>query len=249
MLENRLGLRADLRFQYQRTVYKEFFDENDRETLEASEEATSLFDVIEKWLERTPYLQHADFEWWQAYRDAAMGELARERDEVNSNPFFGEEDRKNNLSSLAVTEKAFETLFDKEAYTEQVLGKSNARHLSYRAMQAALLISLYKDEPVFQMPFKLLHLLAEVDKQLSTWRYRHAAMVQRMIGVKIGTGGSSGYHYLRTTMTDRYKVFVDLYHMSTYLIPRSCLPALPSGLRRKMVTQLISCSRFRLFLD
>jgi tryptophan 2,3-dioxygenase len=38
----------------------------------------------------------------------------------------------------------------------------------------------------------LLTLLMDIDEMLALWRYRHALMVQRMIGVKIGTGGSSG---------------------------------------------------------
>ena len=64
-------------------------------------------------------------------------------------------------------------------------------------MQAALLITLYRDQPVLQLPFRLLTALMDVDEPLTLWRYRHALMVQRMIGVKIGTGGSSGHDYLR----------------------------------------------------
>lgn len=60
-------------------------------------------------------------------------------------------------------------------------------------------------------------------------------MVQRMIGSQqFGTGGSSGYHYLRSTLSDRYKVFLDLFNMSTFLIPRSCIPKLTSDMRRKL---------------
>jgi tryptophan 2,3-dioxygenase len=234
VLENRLGLRTELRLEYQRTVYKDFFHEDDRAALETSEQQASLFDVIERWLERTPFLVHANFAWWTAYRTAVEAELKRQRAEIENNPFFAAKDRESNLQSLLVTEKSFATLFDEAAYTEQVLQNRVSRNFSYRAMQAALLISLYKDEPIFQMPHKLLTLLVDVDAQLANWRFRHAAMVQRMIGVKIGTGGSSGYHYLRTTQTDRYKVFVDLYHISTYLLPRSALPKLPSGLLREM---------------
>ena len=40
------------------------------------------------------------------------------------------------------------------------------------------------------------------------WRTSHARMVERMIGRRIGTGGSSGYDYL--DMTTKYKFFVDL---------------------------------------
>ena len=65
-----------------------------------------------------------------------------------------------------------------------------------------------------------------MDELLSTWRYRHALMVHRMIGTKIGTGGSSGHLYLLDTV-ERNKVFTDLYNLSTFLISRSSLPALP----------------------
>ena len=51
-------------------------------------------------------------------------------------------------------------------------------------------------------------------------------MVQRMIGVKIGTGGSAGHDYLRDT-AERHRIFDDLFRLSTYLIPRSRLPRLP----------------------
>jgi tryptophan 2,3-dioxygenase len=58
-------------------------------------------------------------------------------------------------------------------------------------------------------------------------------MVQRMIGVKVGTGGSSGYEYLSGT-ADRHRIFNDLFQLSTYLIPRSALPPLPKELRERM---------------
>src|SRR5258708_38426946 len=64
-----------------------------------------------------------------------------------------------------------------------------------------------------------------VDELLTLWRYRHALMVQRMIGVKTGTGGSAGHDYLRDTAA-KHRIFSDLFRLSTYLIPRSRLPKL-----------------------
>jgi len=58
-------------------------------------------------------------------------------------------------------------------------------------------------------------------------------MVQRMIGVKIGTGGSSGHDYLRGTV-EAHRVFADLFQLSTYLIPRSALPPLPPEVQSRM---------------
>ncbi|XP_037934043.1 tryptophan 2,3-dioxygenase-like [Teleopsis dalmanni] len=61
-------------------------------------------------------------------------------------------------------------------------------------------------------------------------------MVQRMIGSQqLGTGGSSGYQYLRSTLSDRYKVFLDLFNLSTFLIPREAIPPLDATIRRELV--------------
>ena len=101
------------------------------------------------------------------------------------------------------------------------------------ALQAALFINLYRDEPVLQLPFRLLSLLMDIDETMTAWRYRHALMAQRMIGMKLGTGGSSGHDYLAEAAR-RYRVFGDLFALSTFLIPRSALPPLPEPLRSAM---------------
>ena len=59
---------------------------------------------------------------------------------------------------------------------------------------------LYRDEPILNSPFKLITKLIDIDQSLNTWRYKHALLAQRMIGIKIGSGGSSGYNYLRKTI-------------------------------------------------
>jgi tryptophan 2,3-dioxygenase len=96
-----------------------------------------------------------------------------------------------------------------------------------------LLIVLYRDEPILHLPFQLLTALMDIDEQFTAWRYRHALMTHRMIGNKIGTGGSTGYNYLKATV-DRYKVFADLFNLSTFLIPRSRLPELPEEMKRNL---------------
>ena len=65
---------------------------------------------------------------------------------------------------------------------------------------------------------------------MNKWRYGHANLAQRMIGSKIGTGGSSGHSYLSKTL-EKHKIFDDLTNLSTYLIPRSSLPDLPDNLK------------------
>ena len=92
---------------------------------------------------------------------------------------------------------------------------------------------LYRDEPILQSPYRLLTKLIDIDHSLNNWRYSHALLAKRMIGNKIGTGGSSGYNYLKKTM-DKHNVFNDFSNLSTYLIPKSALPVLPNKLKNKL---------------
>jgi tryptophan 2,3-dioxygenase len=58
-------------------------------------------------------------------------------------------------------------------------------------------------------------------------------MVMRMIGRKIGTGGSTGSSYLQET-AEQHRVFEDLANLTTFLIPRSALPVLPDHIVRNL---------------
>ena len=58
-------------------------------------------------------------------------------------------------------------------------------------------------------------------------------MAQRMLGTKIGTGGSSGHQYLKKA-ADNNRVFTDLFNLSTYLIPRSRLPKIPPKVKAQL---------------
>ena len=42
--------------------------------------------------------------------------------------------------------------------------------------------------------------LVDIDEGIQEWRYRHVKMVERIIGAQIGTGGSAGADYLRSTL-------------------------------------------------
>jgi len=57
--------------------------------------------------------------------------------------------------------------------------------------------------------------LVDLDEGFAEWRYRHVRMVERTIGVKAGTGGSSGAAYLRTTLGQN--LFPDLWEIRARL--------------------------------
>jgi tryptophan 2,3-dioxygenase len=60
-----------------------------------------------------------------------------------------------------------------------------------------VLIDLYRKDP---RNSELCERLVDLDEGMQEWRYRHVKMVERTIGAKPGTGGSSGAEYLRTTL-------------------------------------------------
>jgi tryptophan 2,3-dioxygenase len=63
--------------------------------------------------------------------------------------------------------------------------------------------------------FLLAEALLEVDELLQIWRHRHVMMVERVIGGRTGTGGSTGASYLKTTLERR--AFPELWDVRTSL--------------------------------
>ena len=231
LIENRLGMRPRDRTRYSDAPYTSRLKPEDARCIESAEAEPTLSDLIERWLERTPFLQFGDFDFWRAYRASVDAMLARDRTFIRDNPTLTGDEKEEQLRALDGTAEHFEAIFDPEKHAALVAG--GARRMSHQALLGALLINLYRDEPILHLPYRLLTLLMDVDENFTTWRYRHALMVHRMIGTKIGTGGSSGHDYLRQT-AERHKVFTDLFNLSTFFIPRSALPPLPSGVRQKL---------------
>ena len=236
LLENKLGMRRRDRLQLNDAPYTSRFTRDDAARVEATEKEPSLFDLIEGWLERTPFLHFGDFDFWREYRRAVDAMLATDRASIRSNPTLTEEEKATQLKGIDAMAGKFADLFQPEPVEP---ASSPGRHFSRRALQAALLINLYRDEPILHLPFQLLAVLADIERNFTTWRQRHAQMVMRMIGTRIGTGGSSGHEYLDRT-AERHRVFADLSALASFYIPRSALPRLPPDVRSRMGFELNS---------
>ncbi len=230
LIENRLGMRRGDRLPLHAAQYTSRLRPEDAARVEAAEKEPSLFDLIEGWLERTPFLSFGGFDFWQEYRRAVDAMLASDRVSIRNNPTLTDEEKALQLAGVEATAERFAEVFE-PGPGEPVAGPG--RHFSRRALQAALLINLYRDEPILQLPFRLLALLADIERNFTTWRQRHAQMAMRMIGSRIGTGGTSGHEYLDRA-AERHKVFADLSALSSFFIPRSALPKLPAEVRSRM---------------
>jgi tryptophan 2,3-dioxygenase len=69
---------------------------------------------------------------------------------------------------------------------------------------APSLIEIFRDREHHGDLFDLCEALLDHDEAFAHWRARHVLMVERQIGSKTGTGGSSGAAYLRTTLGKRF---------------------------------------------
>jgi tryptophan 2,3-dioxygenase len=78
---------------------------------------------------------------------------------------------------------------------------------------------IYTDEEKYYDLHLLLEDLIEFDERLLLWRGRHIRMVERMIGRKIGTGGSAGVDYLARTLDNQ--IFPELWNVRTFLGERA----------------------------
>lgn len=75
-----------------------------------------------------------------------------------------------------------------------------------------ILVRIYKTDPSNR---DVCERLVDLDEGIQEWRYRHVKMVQRTIGMKIGTGGSAGVEYLKNTLFK--PLFPDLWAIRTSL--------------------------------
>lgn len=231
IVENKLGLRAEDRLKLGGSDYTARFEEDDKEAVIDAAGEPSLFSLVERWLERTPFLDRGDFDFWEAYQKAVHTRIQEDRKVVEENPNLGEDERETQLKDFNLVLEQYEAIFDPEKYKrEQVAGRLR---LSHRGFQAALFITLYRDQPALQEPFRLLELLMDIDESFTAWRYRHAQMAMRMIGRRVGTGGSAGAKYLEKS-AERSRVFGDFFSLSTFLVPRVDRPELPEEIAQSM---------------
>jgi tryptophan 2,3-dioxygenase len=219
VLEARLGLRFEDR--HGQHYYTSALRPEYVQMVKDAESAPSLLHLLDQWLQRMPFFEHASL--WEGF-EQANDEVAKE-----AGPFW-QSYRQALTNSLSEIEKNNLKHFD------GVMGFAAAMHerqLSPKACRAAFFIMLYRGYPLLQLPFQIINACLELDEQLSTWRYRHMNMVHRMIGQRIGTGGSTGKDYLKGA-ADKHYVFKEFAQLTSFLIERRKLPSLPKAVEHKL---------------
>ena len=230
LIEATLGLQMDNRHQssYYKRTNTGGFSQADYDTINEKESSENLSQLINKWLERIPFFEQ---QFWINFKPANANAIEQH--------LFWDEYRAIYKNSL--TEREANKIFDFDyvffnkipegAVQENFINlRSN---FSAAALRAALFIMLYRDFPVFQTSYQILDSLIEIDHLMSNWRHKHLIMVRRMIGMRVGTGNTSGAGYLEGALNKHY-VYRDIAGLSTFLIERRNLPKLPDDLIRHL---------------
>jgi tryptophan 2,3-dioxygenase len=76
-------------------------------------------------------------------------------------------------------------------------------------------LAVYQDAERWFELYQLAEKLVDIDDALAAWRHKHVLTVERIIGMKRGTGGSAGAAYLRSTLDKR--AFPELWSLRTEL--------------------------------
>jgi tryptophan 2,3-dioxygenase len=201
ILEAKLGLKMEHR--HGQEYYTSQLRPEDKAKIQSLATESSLLELLNQWLERMPFLE--DQRLWENGNDQAFWLHYRETYDQS----LGEGEKQNIVR--------FDELFMSQERTEGALSDKSRR--------AALFILLYRDFPLLHNPYRIINLCLEVDELFATWRWRHMNMVHRMIGTRVGTGGSTGKGYLREAALKHY-VFGEFAELNSFMIERRKLPEL-----------------------
>ncbi|MBK6791252.1 MAG: tryptophan 2,3-dioxygenase [Anaerolineales bacterium] len=218
IIEAKLGLKMDQRYKsnYYKNTRPGGFNQRDYDAISSVESEATLKGLVMKWAERTPFFDEA---LWRDFQSQYPLEEGEQKFWSDYKQIY-----KNSLSG-SVELRQFDEL-------ERIFYKEGLGEFSVGAMRAVLFIMMYRNLPIFQQPFDLLSTLIDIDEMLSQFRYKHMLMARRMIGMRSGTGGTSGAGYLEGALRQHY-IFKELTEVSTFLVERSHLPSLPKTVKEK----------------
>jgi len=102
-----------------------------------------------------------------------------------------------------------------EAIAQLSLPEGQPTERDWFEARARAIQSLYKDESHHRDWIDVCERLTEFDELVVSWRLRHIQLVERTIGVRMGTGGSTGASYLKLTLDKKF--FPELWEARTLL--------------------------------
>ncbi len=197
------------------------------EKIEKALKETSLRGALHAWLFRTPIQGSQPTD--DKDEDVVDQFLTNYLEAIQKHHNLQKENLiQSSVSKAEAVQEKFDAL-SKEAnkylFAEDVEEEDRYHTKRYRA--ALIFIESYRELPLLAWPRLLIDAIVELESQMVMFRHRHARAVERIIGRRIGTGGSSGVNYLdRTT---QIRIFTDLWTVRTQLLPQWLRPKLQNA--------------------
>jgi tryptophan 2,3-dioxygenase len=178
--------------------------------LKMATEEKSLFESLMNWIGRTPIMGS---KFGSEHDSSEVAKYVEEHLEAHKQ--HGE-----SLYGNSISEKISTRLENANKSARDFLIPEEIN----RPRVGLLFIESYRELPLLTWPRKLIDGFVELEESIVKWRHSHARMVERIMGRRIGTGGTSGVDYLDAT--SQYRIFKDLWGVRTILIKPQDRPAL-----------------------
>src|SRR5262245_48814033 len=144
LIEIRLGLRLEGRLKLADSRFDLQLSESDRQRVAQVLHADTLVDQLDRWLTRTPFVELSGYAFSTAYREAVIQSLAADLEAIRANEAISESQREAETRAIAAAMARFNAIFEPSA-------EPSPWRMSFAAVQAALFITVYRDEPVLQL--------------------------------------------------------------------------------------------------
>ncbi len=192
--------------------------------IEAARREPSLKSALDEWLYRTPVQGSSPGD--AGDEEVVLGFLTEYYERLVG---MNAQKKADMLEALGKITSSIEQRFtDAEAYAHRFLFAEDVeperRARARRIRAGVLFVEAYRELPLLAWPRLLIDTVVATEEEFVIWRSRHARMVERVIGRRIGTGGSAGVEYLDSTVN--YRVFKDLWAVRAILLPKTELPQL-----------------------
>lgn len=201
---------------FQRLVSEGAMSSHLLKSLEQVAAAPSLKDVVYEWLSRTPIdgsVLGDDEELVKSYAQNHVEAMTK----------HAESTLEGMVAAGGEEEKLRPRLFASVEHAKTFLGLDSQVN---RGRIGLLFIESHRQLPLLAWPRRLIDGLVALEESTLLFRAHHARMVERMIGRRMGTGGSAGVDYLDETT--KYRIFTDLWEVRTILLKKDLLPQLTS---------------------
>ena len=84
--------------------------------------------------------------------------------EINNSTSLNDSDKQLRIKMIDENKKYYNNIFNQENHLKSI--KDGATNLSYKATMSALLINLYREQPILHLPYKFLRQLVEMDHKI-----------------------------------------------------------------------------------